>query len=218
MTDKTPKSSYHDHDRLAAWKAAVPADPGAARSFGTIGHVAPPGFGPMTDAYRGVAGPGAATAGPADNWHELKTDPAAFDAVAAGLKTYEIRKDDRCFKVGDGLRLLKTRFAGSQMNRGFPLEYTGDVERRVISHILCGAIYGLAEGWCILSFAAPSTGAAADRVDERAAFEAWDRKVYALPDDKYSYDGIDFRSFAVQGRWLAWQERAARSQAQQGKP
>lgn len=39
--------------------------------------------------------------------HELKTWPESFDAVAAELKTFEIRRDDRGFKVGDRLKLVR---------------------------------------------------------------------------------------------------------------
>lgn len=37
--------------------------------------------------------------------HELKTWPPYFDAVARGLKTFEIRKNDRDFRRGDILWL-----------------------------------------------------------------------------------------------------------------
>lgn len=37
--------------------------------------------------------------------HELKTWPEPFHAVASGLKTFEIRKNDREFEVGDILVL-----------------------------------------------------------------------------------------------------------------
>ncbi len=37
--------------------------------------------------------------------HELKTEPQFFHAIIAGLKTFEIRFNDRNFKVGDELRL-----------------------------------------------------------------------------------------------------------------
>ncbi len=37
--------------------------------------------------------------------HELKTVPPFFNEVHLGVKTFEIRKDDRGFKVGDVLEL-----------------------------------------------------------------------------------------------------------------
>jgi hypothetical protein len=37
--------------------------------------------------------------------HELKTWPKGFVAIWDGLKRYEMRKDDRGFKVGDRLNL-----------------------------------------------------------------------------------------------------------------
>jgi hypothetical protein len=37
--------------------------------------------------------------------HELKTWPAVFELVWHGIKTFEIRKNDRDFKRGDALRL-----------------------------------------------------------------------------------------------------------------
>lgn len=37
--------------------------------------------------------------------HDLKTWPEPFSAVWSGAKTYEIREDDRGYKVGDGLLL-----------------------------------------------------------------------------------------------------------------
>lgn len=37
--------------------------------------------------------------------HELKTWPTPFGAMWRGEKLYELRRDDREYKVGDGLRL-----------------------------------------------------------------------------------------------------------------
>lgn len=37
--------------------------------------------------------------------HELKIDPKYFELVQDGIKNWEIRKNDRKFKVGDILRL-----------------------------------------------------------------------------------------------------------------
>jgi len=39
--------------------------------------------------------------------HKLKLHPNYFDAVANGIKTFEIRKDDRDYKVGDTLHLYE---------------------------------------------------------------------------------------------------------------
>lgn len=38
-------------------------------------------------------------------FHQLKCHPEYFEAVRSGLKTFEIRYNDRDFKVGDGIRL-----------------------------------------------------------------------------------------------------------------
>jgi hypothetical protein len=81
----------------------------------------------------------------------LKTDPVVFDAVRRGEKTFEIRKDDRGFAVGDLLVLHKTQYTGAEMQAGSPLVYVGPPLRRRVTHLLRGPVYGLAEGWVILS-------------------------------------------------------------------
>jgi hypothetical protein len=84
--------------------------------------------------------------------HELKTDPHVFDAVVRGEKTYEIRFNDRDYKVGDNLFLRRTKFDGEGMKKfGAPLIYTGETITVKITHILQGQ-YGLQDGWAILSF------------------------------------------------------------------
>ena len=83
--------------------------------------------------------------------HELKTDSEVFQAVVAGLKTYEIRRDDRGFQVGDVLYLRETVHTGEEMKNGAPLEYSGHSAIAAVTHILRGPIYGLADGWAILS-------------------------------------------------------------------
>ncbi len=86
--------------------------------------------------------------------HELKTDPAVFEAVLDGSKTHEIRFNDRNFQVGDILRLRETRYTGQEMKgpEPRPLEFTGRELVRKVSHVLEG--YGLQPGWVILSLAA----------------------------------------------------------------
>lgn len=83
--------------------------------------------------------------------HELKTDSEVFQALIDGAKTYELRKDDRGFAVGDTLTLRETKHTGAEMAAGAPLEYTGRTTGRVVTHILRGPIYGLTDGWVILS-------------------------------------------------------------------
>lgn len=39
--------------------------------------------------------------------HTLKTWPIPFEAVWQGVKTFEVRRDDRGFAVGDRLRLIE---------------------------------------------------------------------------------------------------------------
>lgn len=83
--------------------------------------------------------------------HELKTDPDAYDDVRIGIKKFEIRKKDRDFRVGDILVLQETKHTGAQMADGAPLVYTGDELRVLVTHIMQGPIYGLADGWVIMS-------------------------------------------------------------------
>lgn len=99
--------------------------------------------------------------------HELKTDPAVFQALHDWQKTYELRKNDRGFAVGDELRLRETRFTGAEMAVGVPLEYTGREVVRRVSHILTGPIYGLEAGWSILALVPGSalTGGEASPVE-----------------------------------------------------
>ena len=83
--------------------------------------------------------------------HELKTDSAVYRRVYVGLKTYELRKNDRDFKVGDQLLLRETLHTGAEMQSGAPLRYTGSQIIVDVVHVLYGPIYGLLEGWCIMS-------------------------------------------------------------------
>lgn len=82
--------------------------------------------------------------------HQLKTDPEVFDAVASGAKTFEFRRNDRDFQVGDDLILRRTKSTGEQMKAGAQLEYTGSVLAVEVTYILRGPIYGLAEAWVIM--------------------------------------------------------------------
>lgn len=72
--------------------------------------------------------------------HELKTLQPFFDDVRKGHKRFEIRKNDRNFKVGDDLCLKE--FDGK--------EFTGDIWYVHINYILHGGNFGLEDGYVIL--------------------------------------------------------------------
>lgn len=102
-----------------------------------------------------------------DRYHILKTDPEVFQAVLSGAKTFEIRLNDRGYAVGDVLGLRETKHTGAEMRAGAPLVYTGRECQRFVSHVLTG--YGLADGWCCLSFRLPHAGDASAPVADASS-------------------------------------------------
>lgn len=83
--------------------------------------------------------------------HELKTWPEFFTAIREGVKTFDIRKDDRNFAVGDELILREWQPEGHFYTLAEPLE-------RRVAYILrhrpdagCAATFGLQPGYAILS-------------------------------------------------------------------
>jgi hypothetical protein len=75
--------------------------------------------------------------------HDLKILRQYFEPVRDGEKRFELRKNDRGYKVGDSLRLRKWEDG----------EFTGRETTVTIRYILqdCPE-YGLADGFCILGF------------------------------------------------------------------
>lgn len=74
--------------------------------------------------------------------HELKTDAGYFQAVYDGDRNFEVRPDDRDFKVGDVLHLRE--FDPKEMT------YTGRDTRVGVGYILRG-YPGIHPGLCIMS-------------------------------------------------------------------
>lgn len=72
--------------------------------------------------------------------HELKTLPAAWDAVNRGEKTFEVRKNDRFFQRGDLVLLLR-----------FPDPGAPRVIRKRIGWMLQGGQFGIASGYCVFA-------------------------------------------------------------------
>lgn len=75
--------------------------------------------------------------------HELKTWPDPFEAVWMGSKKAEFRKDDRGFRVGDGLT-LKEWVPESE-------NYTGREIYACITDLRRGPQFGIPEGFVMLS-------------------------------------------------------------------
>ena len=71
--------------------------------------------------------------------HELKLDATFFGDVAAGVKNFELRKNDRGFKTRDGLRLNEIKDEAE----------TGRYIDADIIYML-EDYTGLAEGYCML--------------------------------------------------------------------
>lgn len=90
--------------------------------------------------------------------HELKIWPIYFEKVLSGEKTFELRKNDRDFQVGDVL-ILKEFNSGLSDATGperVVIEergYTGREVKKKITYIYkgCANGLGLREGFCILS-------------------------------------------------------------------
>lgn len=76
--------------------------------------------------------------------HDLKTWPAYFDAVAAGVKTFEVRRDDRGFQSGDVLVLR--RF---DPDRGC-FTHTYPPIRKRVSYVLRGGEFGIEVGYVVM--------------------------------------------------------------------
>lgn len=75
--------------------------------------------------------------------HELKTIQPYFDAVLAGYKNFEVRRNDRDFHVGDTLILRE--FAP-------PDKYGDRAIVVVVLYILYDTFPGVAPGWCVMGF------------------------------------------------------------------
>jgi hypothetical protein len=82
--------------------------------------------------------------------HVLKTDSDVFKESWQDNKLYELRFDDREYKVGDELVLVETRYTGLEMKEGKPLEYTGFYLVFTVTYKIKNK-YGLNDGWCLLS-------------------------------------------------------------------
>lgn len=76
--------------------------------------------------------------------HVLKIQPRYFHDLVFGNKSFEIRKNDRDYEVGDKLILLEF----------YNNDYTGRVTKAQITYIHYGTgEFGIEKGYCILGLA-----------------------------------------------------------------
>lgn len=86
--------------------------------------------------------------------HDLKTVNRYWDAVAAGTKTFEVRKNDRAFQTGDVIVLTRTTEGGQYDTRPEDRSPDGCFAKSQISfritYLLQGGQLGIEPGYCVL--------------------------------------------------------------------
>lgn len=80
--------------------------------------------------------------------HKLKTVQPYFNQVVAGLKTFELRNNDRDFKQGDTL-LLREFYSMPKLSGG--AQYSGREILVEVTYVLHGAQHGLEKCYCIMA-------------------------------------------------------------------
>ena len=75
--------------------------------------------------------------------HELRCDFELFPDCVEGRKRFDIRKNDRGFRVGDVLKMLQT-------NRHDRDSYTGHHAFFSVDYIIQDSNYGLKDGYCVM--------------------------------------------------------------------
>lgn len=87
--------------------------------------------------------------------HPLKTWPEFFEVVGRS-KTFEVRKNDRDFKVGDILWL-------QEWNKETE-EYTGKDKKFTVTYILEG--FGIEKGYCVMGLGPVVAMRGSNQIDE----------------------------------------------------
>ena len=75
--------------------------------------------------------------------HELKTWPRPYQAVKGGVKTFEVRKFDRPYSVGDRLWLREWDPTSET--------YSGDSVTADVTYLLQGGNFGLPADMCVMA-------------------------------------------------------------------
>jgi hypothetical protein len=76
--------------------------------------------------------------------HELKVHTRFFSDLFNGKKTFEVRKNDRGFKIGNILILRDYNDTKEEYNGGYIIA--------VVTYVLHGGDYGIEEGYVCMCF------------------------------------------------------------------
>lgn len=82
--------------------------------------------------------------------HDLKCWPVQFGGVMSGLKTYEIRRNDRAFAVGDFLRLREWNPSRASSSID-PAGYTGLEIIVEVTYMTEGGQWMLPSNLCVMA-------------------------------------------------------------------
>ena len=83
--------------------------------------------------------------------HELKTWPGFFEATLTGKKKFEVRRNDRGFKVGDTLCLREWNPGEVIWGKAIEGEYTGRKMYVTVDYILSGYNWGIRHEFVVMS-------------------------------------------------------------------
>lgn len=87
--------------------------------------------------------------------HELKVLARYWDAIADGSKTFEVRRNDRAFQVGDILELKKMDDDGRFYEHDPPSSSHVKTIRKRITYLFQGGRFGIEAGYCVLGLGEP---------------------------------------------------------------
>ena len=92
-------------------------------------------------------------------YHELKIEERFFEGIVNNTKTFEIRKNDRNYEIGDIIHFTITDSTNDEMNKK-----ADDLLLKIVG-ILKDSDFpqGIKEGYCIISFKKGSSTFKADK-------------------------------------------------------
>ena len=87
--------------------------------------------------------------------HKLKIWPTFFEAVEAGNKTFECRKNDRDFATGDTLILKE--YDPAKDTTVDHWKFTGRTLTRTVGFVMHGGALGIEKGYCVMGLLCENT-------------------------------------------------------------